>query len=53
MDLSQMYESLHGQLEMLSKKIKMKFDHMEQMLNQNTTTADEYYSPSNISSEYL
>lgn len=53
MDLSQMYESLQGQLEMLSKKIKVKFDHVEQMLSQNITTADEYYRPSNISNEYL
>lgn len=52
-DLSQMYESLQGELEMFSKKIKVKFDHMEQMLSQNTTTADAYYRPSNISNEYL
>ncbi|KAE9537553.1 hypothetical protein AGLY_006576, partial [Aphis glycines] len=45
MDLSQIYESLQGQLEMLSKKIKVKFDHVEQILSQNITTADEYYRP--------
>ncbi|KAF0749481.1 Uncharacterized protein FWK35_00025983 [Aphis craccivora] len=52
-DLSQMYESLQGELEMFSKNIKVKFDHIEQMLSQNTTTADVYCRPSNISNEYL
>jgi len=48
-----MYESLQGELEMFSKNIKVKFDHIEQMLSQNTTTADVYCRPSNISNEYL
>ncbi|XP_060835786.1 uncharacterized protein LOC132918537 [Rhopalosiphum padi] len=42
MDLSQMYKSLQDQLEMVSGKINVKFDHLEQ-LSHNTATTDEYY----------
>jgi hypothetical protein len=45
MDLSQMYKSLQDQLEMVSGKINVKFDHLEQ-LSHNTATTDEYYGTS-------
>ncbi|XP_026808218.1 uncharacterized protein LOC113550526 [Rhopalosiphum maidis] len=42
MDLSKMYKSLQDQLEMVSGKINVKFDHLEQ-LSHNIATTDEYY----------
>jgi len=36
MHLPQMYETLQDQLEMVSGKINVKFDHLEQMLSYHT-----------------